>query len=45
MRPKPDKLQGIGLLHSVNQNQVGLDVAVAMILPVTNQAMIPVARI
>lgn len=42
MRPETDELQGIVVGLAVNQHQIGLDVAIAVVFPVANQRVIAV---
>jgi len=45
MGAEANELKCFNLLYPVNQNEVGLDVAITVIFPVANQAMVSVARI
>ncbi len=43
MRPKPDELQRIIIGLAVDQNQIGLHMAVAVVFPVAGQCVVAVA--
>lgn len=42
MRAKPNELQCLSVWLSINQHQVGLDVAISMVVPVASQRMVAV---
>lgn len=44
MRAKPNDLQRLGVGLSIDQHQVGFDVAIPMVVPVASKCMVPVPR-